>query len=251
MVRLLLGYGVLSKVAGDEQAYLDERGDALYDIDRRVLATVLASPRGPSTIAAEDHEARISALTERTTVEAEHRDTAAVRRRLARRLLDDPVVYTDEVEDDEQDYLAPQRALLARRLAEPCGLVPELRAEGTALLDPTAEATDAGLPEEGTDGHATLLLAERLAADPDRWHPVAELDEHVVELAGRHAAHWRKAAQTPDGARDLCRRALGRLEGLRLVERSHDAARARPALARYAAAEPTVAASRQARLVEG
>lgn len=115
----------------------------------------------------------------------------------------------------------------------------------------TGEATDAGLPEEGTDGHATLLLAERVAADPDRWHPLAELDEHVAELARRHAAHWRKAAQTPDGARDLCRRALTRLEGLRFVQRSHDAARARPALFRYAAEEPTVAAPRQARLLGG
>lgn len=250
VVRLLLSYGVLARVAGDEQEYLDARGDALYDVDRRVLATVLASPRGPSTIAAHDHHERVAALTRHSEAEAEHAGSAAVRRRLARLLLDDPVVYTDDLDDDERAYLATQRALLARRLAEPCGLVPELRAEGTALLDPTGEATDAALPEEGTDGHATLLVAERLAADPDRWHPISELDEHVTALAERHASHWRKATQTPEGARDVCRRALHHLEGLRLVERDGEAVRARPALCRYAAEEPTVATPRQGGLLD-
>lgn len=252
VVRLLLAHGVLTRVAGDEQSYLDARGDALYDVDRRVLATVLASPRGPSTIAADDHHERVAALTRHSDADAEHAGSAAVRRRLARLLLDDPVVYTDDLDEDERAYLATQRALLARRLAEPCGLVPELRAEGTALLDPTGEATDAGLPEEGTDGHATLLLAEHLAADADRWHPVGELDEHVAALAERHAAHWRKATQTPEGARDVCRRAVERLEGLRLVERDGqgDAVRARPALCRYAADEPTVSTPRQGALLD-
>ncbi|QBI22064.1 TIGR02678 family protein [Egibacter rhizosphaerae] len=250
VVRLLLAHGVLAKVAGDEQAYLDERGDALYDVDRRVLATVLASPRGPSTIAATDHEARLAAVTGQGEGDTEPAGPATIRRRLARRLLDDPVVYTADLEPDEQAYLTTQRPQLARRLAEPCGLVPELRAEGTALLDPTGEATDAGLPEEGTDGHATLLLAERLAAEPDRWHGVDELEAHTAALAAEHATHWRKAAQTPEGARDLCRGALDRLAGLRLAERNGDAVRALPALCRYAADEPTVTQPRQQGLLE-
>ena len=250
VVRLLLAHGVLTKVAGEEQAYLDDRGDALYDVDRRVLATVLASPRGPSTIAERDHESRMGALAGTGEPSTAPPGPVQVRRRLARRLLDDPVVYTDELDDDERSYLATQRALLARRLAEPCGLVPELRAEGTALLDPTGEATDGGLPEEGTDGHATLLLAERLAADPGRWHPVSGLEEHVAALAEEHASHWRKAARTPEGARDLCRSALMRLAGLRLVETDGDTARALPALCRYAADDPRVSGPRQQGLLD-
>ncbi len=39
-------------------------GDALYDVDRRVLAALLASPRGPSTVAATSLEERLAALTE-------------------------------------------------------------------------------------------------------------------------------------------------------------------------------------------
>ena len=59
---------------------------------------------------------------------------------------------------------AGQRGLLLRRLAD-SSFVPEVRAEGIALLDPSGETvTDLGMPEEGTDGHATLLVAEYLAA---------------------------------------------------------------------------------------
>ncbi len=251
VVRLLLAHGVLAKVAGDEQAYLDERGDALYDVDRRVLATVLSSPRGPSTIATADHDERLAALAGQREEDAEPATPAAIRRRLARRLLDDPVVYTAELDADEQAYLATQRPQLARRLAEPCGLVPELRAEGTALLDPTGEATDAALPEEGTDGHVTLLLAEHLAAAPDAWHRLEELEDHTIALAAEHSTAWRKAARTPEGARDACHDALARLAGLRLIERDGDAVRALPALCRYAADEPTVAGARQPGLLTG
>ena len=54
VVRLLLELGVLVRVAGDEEAYLRDTGDALYDVQRRVLAGVLAPSRGPSTIAASE-----------------------------------------------------------------------------------------------------------------------------------------------------------------------------------------------------
>jgi len=49
-VRLLLELGVLARVAGDEEAFMREAGDALYDVERRVLAVLLAAPHGPSTI---------------------------------------------------------------------------------------------------------------------------------------------------------------------------------------------------------
>ena len=46
-IRLLLGYGVLLRVAGDEDSYVSADGDALYDVDRRVLATMLSTVHGP------------------------------------------------------------------------------------------------------------------------------------------------------------------------------------------------------------
>ncbi|MGC5412535.1 DUF2398 family protein, partial [Streptomyces sp. DT225] len=52
VVRLLLDLGVLRRVAGDEDAYVNGAGDVLYDVERRVLAGLLATRRGPSTVQA-------------------------------------------------------------------------------------------------------------------------------------------------------------------------------------------------------
>lgn len=52
--RTLLEQGVLQRVAGDEENFVHESGwtqsDALYDVQRRLLAGVLAAVRGPSKI---------------------------------------------------------------------------------------------------------------------------------------------------------------------------------------------------------
>lgn len=47
----LLGLGVLVRVAGDEESFVQQAGDALYDIQRRVLAALLACTRGPPPMA--------------------------------------------------------------------------------------------------------------------------------------------------------------------------------------------------------
>lgn len=64
--RFLLALGVLGRVAGDEESYVQRAGDALYDIQRRVLATLPAAARGPSTYPPESApaalEARLAAL---------------------------------------------------------------------------------------------------------------------------------------------------------------------------------------------
>ena len=93
VVRLLLGFHVLAKVAGDEQSFVNSSGDALYDVNRRVLAALLVSQRGPSTVAAADLEARLRAITEELVPDSEDGRNRAIRHALTRRLLDDPVVY--------------------------------------------------------------------------------------------------------------------------------------------------------------
>ena len=52
VVRLLLGWGVLSRIAGDEDAYLSAGTDVLYDVHRPVLGVLLSGIRGPSTVTA-------------------------------------------------------------------------------------------------------------------------------------------------------------------------------------------------------
>jgi uncharacterized protein (TIGR02678 family) len=244
VVRLLLGIRALSKVAGDEQSFVNSSGDALYDVNRRVLAALLVTQRGPSTVAAADLEARLRAITEELVPDSEDGRNRAIRHALTRRLLDDPVVYQQELGDAERGYLTSQRTFLLRRLTEATGLVPEVRAEGLALVDPTGEATDLAMPEEGTDGHATLLFAKHLAGlwreRPGVPVPPAVLEARMAELADKHRALWRKGAAEPGAAAALCRLAIDRLEALALVRRCDDGVLALPALARFAYAEPVV-----------
>src|SRR5205085_11607625 len=142
----------------------------------------------------------------------------ARRQALTRRLLDDPVVYLEELSTEERSYLMSQRPFLLGRIAEATGLVAEVRAEGIALLDPSGEATDLRMPEEGTHGHATLLLAERLAGALRQNGPAAvPLKSLQAAMAGwirEHRAYWRKETREPGAEVCLCRLAIDRLEAL-------------------------------------
>jgi uncharacterized protein (TIGR02678 family) len=244
VARLLLGIRVLARVAGDEQSFVNSSGDALYDVNRRVLASLLVAQRGPSTVTARDPEARLRGITEELVPDSEDGRNRAIRHTLARRLLDDPVLYYDELNDAERAYLTSQRAFLVRRLTEATGLVAEARAEGLALLDPTGETTDLTMPEEGTDGHATLLLAEHLAAlareRPGVPVPLPALEARMAELAREHHPHWRKGSTEPAAVAALCRLAVDRLEALALARRRDGGVTPLPGLARFTYAEPTI-----------
>jgi uncharacterized protein (TIGR02678 family) len=168
--KTLLGLGVLGRVAGEEEAFVQaagEQADALYDIHRRALAGMLAAVRGPSTWAPQDAPAtledRLRALVEEPVPDSEEGRRTAVRHHLARRLLDDPVVYIDRLEPEARAYFINQRGTMAARLCEATGLTPESRAEGQALVDADGELTDVAMPAEGTEAHATLLVADFLA----------------------------------------------------------------------------------------
>lgn len=249
VARLLLDAGVLARVAGDEQSFIASSGDALYDVNRRVLASLLVTRRGASTVTETGFAERLAALVAEPRPETGDARNREIRHHLARRLLDDPVMYYADLGEEERGYLSGQRGPLLRRLTDATGFAAEVRAEGIALLDPSGEATDLGMPEEGTDGHATLLLAEYLAAAlrerPGTAIPVAELRQHMAALARQHRAHWRKGATDPGAERELTAGALRRLAALGLIQQAGDAVLPRPALARYGFAEPTITGGQQ------
>ncbi|MFE9426184.1 TIGR02678 family protein [Kitasatospora sp. NPDC006697] len=243
-VRLLLELGVLHRVAGDEEAYLSaSSNDVLYDVRRRVLAGLLATTRGPSTVATADPDRRLVALTEEVTPDTDELRLRSLRHRLTRRLLDDPVVYYAELAEDERAYLVSQRHAITRRITELTGLVAEPRAEGVAMVDPDDELTDVRMPEQGTEGHVTLLVAAHLVT-ADGPCTVPELARLIRELAVQHSAYWRKSAAEPAAAADLLAQALDRLTALDLIDRDGDQVGARPALVRYALAAPTIRKAR-------
>jgi uncharacterized protein (TIGR02678 family) len=244
VVRLLLGWGVLSRVAGDEDAYLSGGTDVLYDVRRPVLSVLLSGTRGPSTVTAGTFAGRLAELTAEPVAESEELLNQALRRRLTRRLLEDPVVYYDELNEDEFSYLLSQRHAITRRIAEATGLVPEMRAEGIAMVDPEDELSDVRMPEQRTDGHVTLLVAEYLARREQAT--LGELHAFVRREAARHATYWRKGVTEPGAEKDLLVTALEKLTALRLVEGDGDAVRSRPAIARFALDEPVIRETRKA-----
>ena len=219
-------------------------GDALYDVNRRVLATLLITRVGASTVTETGFEDRLRKLTAEPRPETDEARNREIRHRLARRLLDDPVLYYSDLTEEERGYLAGQRGLLLRRLTEGTGFAAEVRAEGIALTDPAAEASDLGMPEEGTEGHFTLLLAEYLAGAmrerPDASVNLPALHQHMTRLAAAHKAHWRKGSDEPGVVRELTDTGLRRLIALGLAKRTGSTVLPLPALARFGYTEPTV-----------
>lgn len=247
VVRLLLDLRVLVRVHGEEEHFVERRGDVLYNVSRPALAALLSVRRGPSTIGDEAFETRLAAIVEEPRPESDDARNRQLRHALTRRLIDDPVVYYDELDEDERAYLTSQRAHLLRQIHEATGLVPEVRREGIALVDPDARLTDARLPEEGTEGHVTLLVAEFLATaargGPGRPGsvvvPLAAIVAHVSEKQREHRKHWRKDALAPGAEGTLASDALARLTALRLVRCERDGVVPLPALGRYRVLPPT------------
>lgn len=242
IMRVLLDFQVIARVDGDEENFLGERGDVLYSIHRPALSAMLSVRRGPSTIQSEDSLARLDQLTETVFPDTDEARNRRIRWRLTRILLDDPVLYFSELSGEERAYTDAQRPALVRQVALATGLLPEVRREGLAMVDPEATLSDADLAEEGTEAHLTLLLAEHLAAHgrmkPEEPIGIAALRGRVAELIQTHRHHWRRTVNDAGADRALLEQALERLEALRLIRRSEDAVWPLPPVARYAIHAP-------------
>ncbi|MFT0534456.1 TIGR02678 family protein [Castellaniella hirudinis] len=263
--RYLLDLGVLQRVAGDEEGFIrsgreapGENNDALYDIHRRALAGVLAAVRGPSTWRADQAPATLSerliALTQEYIPDSPEGQRTALRHHLTRRLLDDPVVYLDQLAPDLLAYFVNQRGAMANRLGEATGLQAEQRAEGLAMVDIDGDLSDVAMPAEGTEAHVTLLVAEFLARATIRPGNASRGRHHVTvteQAVARHLAqvretfgrYWRKSARQAGSEHDLAALALSRLQALQLLTRDGETIRPLPALARFALADAEVRAA--------
>ena len=261
--RSLLELGVLQRVAGDEDGFVHDttggtQSDALYDIQRRMLAGMLAAVRGPSTWAEDDApvtlDERQHALVAEHMADSDEGRRTALRHTLARRLLDDPVVYAHALDAETQAYFANQRGVMAARLCEATGLVAEQRAEGLALTDEAGTLTDVAMPAEGTEAHVTLLVAEHLAERArQEGAGAASTDDAIAAFVRgateRYGRFWRKSAREPGAERELAQTALERLQKLDLIQRDADRIHPLPAIARFALGDadvqPAPARSRQ------
>ena len=238
VIRRLTEWGVLTRVHGDEEGYIQQSGDVLYTIHRSVMARIPAMQRGPSTLpdaAAAERPWRLHPAEQIVTGEAARR--RRLRTTVTRLLLDHPVVYYADLSEEELTYLNSQRARLVHEIEDAVGLVAEVRAEGIAMVDPQRKLTDHAMPDEGTNGHAALLLAEflveRAGRDAHAGVPVLRLEQYMGEQAARHKERWRNDVREPSGLRQLLRDVLERLHSLQLVRWTDDRVVPLPALGRY------------------
>ena len=105
----------------------------------------------------------------RSTRPARPEDIARAGHRVLRRLADDPLVYHDDLDAAERDWLGP-RWQVANRLAAELGLTLERRAEGFTAIDRSiAEPmTDDRFPAAGS------TVAHCAAARRSTWSTATE-----------------------------------------------------------------------------
>ena len=120
----------------------------------------------------------------------------------------------------------------------------------TTRTDDAGLLTDVPMPAEGTEAHATLLVAEylaRCARDPSAAGAarLEDIEVFVASAREQYGRYWRKSAREPGGERELAAIAVGRLEQLQLVRRNGDELHVLPALARFSLGDVIVAPPRQ------
>lgn len=246
VVRLLLRWQVLRRLDGAEDRFVhDSSADVLYNVRHIVLSRLLAGRRAPSLISASTFDEQLAALIEEPFVDSDEQRNRRIRVGLVRRLLDDPVIYYRELAADEQAYLQRQRWHLVGQLAEATGFVAEERSEGCALTDPFGDCSDVGMPEEGTTGHATILVAEFLAARrseaDDAVVALPAIADFVAAKAVEHRGRWRREATSPGYEHEFARDIVGRLAGLGLVRIVQDGVVPMPAIHRFRLRAPLIA----------
>jgi uncharacterized protein (TIGR02678 family) len=245
-LRLLAGWGVVSETDGSLTAWGERREDeALLSINRSLLIHLLPNPLHQFA-AAQD------------TWSQEPRPQAdPPRRRLRRRLVENPAVFRAELPDDEQDALSRDRHELARHLDENFGLVLEVRAEGVLAYDPSGTLTDLDFPGSGSAKQAALLLLDELTAAlrpsaesavvvdgsvlPGALAAWPQVDAALSGLAARFRSAWKGAYVESVGTlrADVTRL----LEALRLARATEEGLAVFPFAARYQPHVRTLAAA--------
>lgn len=247
-LKLLERAGALRALDGTAESYLDsDTAKVLFQVDTTLLLRLLAAPQAPSTLDLDD-PAVLTLLTKEPRYGAAPAGGEAadaqrnlwLRHSITRALLDDPVVYRDELTEAQLGYLAsPTGRRLIRQAAEQAGFVLEERAEGYLLVDPDGLATDQRFPDDASHPKiAALVLLDHLVA---AGAPVAdaELVHHAVALLERFPS-WAKTYRSEEGAARLAADAVDVLCAFKLAARESGGVRARPAAARFAVATPVV-----------
>jgi uncharacterized protein (TIGR02678 family) len=254
VLKLLVHLEVLRERDGDADRYAaGGNGDVLYDVEDRRIAHLIAAPSSPSLTTGPD------GLPVEVYPDTEEGFRTRARHYVMRRLLDDPIVYYEDLDDAQREWLAHSLGFAHRVLEEDLGFQVERRAEGLAAVDPARELSDEVFPDGSSSvKHAALLLAEVLTelvrTQPTPSEATAETAARVVpdlevrdwvrlyaqEVGAR--CGWRADyLQGEEGAAVLAEAALALLARFGLVRRVEGGWQPRPAISRFATevASPT------------
>lgn len=154
--------GALQLADGSARRWADDptAGEALYDIDRDVVNAVYRPKRVLQHInSVTTLLGGVLTATNGTGRDARRRHAG---QRARRALVERPVVYYAEMDDEARNFLRGQHAAVAE-VERLTGLVAERRAEGIALLDTSGAFSDRRFPGSGTVAQTALLLVGEIA----------------------------------------------------------------------------------------
>jgi uncharacterized protein (TIGR02678 family) len=250
VLRLLESYGVVEVIDGATDSFVDTAAaKVLYRIDATLLLRLLAAPVGPSQLAVPADEVclRFEELVGLVTQErrygriaddgsdavpaSETQRNLWLRHSVFRRLIDDPVVYLDDLSAEQRAYItSPTGRRLLREAADQGGFILEDRADGMMFIDADAIATDSRFPDDASTAKvAALLLLDRVR-EPSATE---QLEMAAAGLLARFP-RWAKSYRENDGPQQLVRDALAVLTGFGLVRVADGLVYPLPAAARYA-----------------
>lgn len=244
---LLIGWGVLTETDGSVTAWGERRQDeALLTVHRPLLAHLLPSPLHQFDSPEQSWAAPLG---------------EQPRRRLRRRLVENPAVFRADLDEVERDALSRERTDLTRQLEENFGLTLEVRAEGALAYDAAGGLTDVEFPGAGSLKQAALLLLDELVAElqpdatssvpvdgaarPGALAPWPVIDRVLAGLTERHRRAWKNAYV--DSPRELGDDITVLLVSLDLAARTDDGLVIFPFAARY---RPTVTVAAQPSLFD-
>lgn len=250
-LRLLESCGAVEVVDGSTESFVESaEAKVLYRVDSALLMRLLSAPVGPSrsAVPAEEVPERFDELLEVITTEprygvpdgAGEQESASetqrnlwLRHSVFRRLLDEPVVYRNELSAAQLAYLtSPTGRRMLRKAAEEAGFVLEERAEGWLFVDTEALATDGKFPDDSSVAKvAALHLLEALTAATGGMTP-EQLRGETSALLERFPG-WARTYHSEDGPERLSADAVAVLEQFGLAHRSGHHVEALPAAARY------------------
>jgi len=230
-LKQLMTWRVLAEDEGSVDSYAgNAEADALLTIDREIARRLVS---GPVSQAASPDD-----LIEKAADPGE----AGPRHRVRRLLIETPVVYVDDLTEEERDWLRRSQRREQRILEDFGGLHAEIRAEGVALIDPEAELTDTQFPGTGTVAWAALLLVGKLAAELAPANgaasvaiPDGRIDELLRALIDEHRTAWsQELTASPALLADAVLDLLQRMRLIRPARPPEDGWLLAAAAARYA-----------------